>query len=341
VSTSTDQGSTGWYAGRATSNPPAGARRRVLPSRRVAFAVVVAPLVAWLLASIGSDDRSVAREFVFTGGAAHYIVPAGLCRIRIEAAAASGGFQGASGTPALGARVAATVRVSPGETLLVRIGGRGGTALGTTPGRGGWNGGGEGGAALDRGDGRPGSAGSGGGGATDVRRGAGKLQDRILVAGGGAGGGGGGIGGPYGTGGGEGGSPGGTDGFAPLGVANLATGGHGGTRTAGGTAGANSPDGAITATGGSLGLGGIAASGGVNGGGGGGGGFHGGGGGGSEFQWTTHPLGAGHGGGGSSFGPKGTSFRSGAWGNLGDGRLTISYDPAGDACAEPAVHGAD
>jgi hypothetical protein len=41
----------------------------------------------------------------------------------------------------------------------------------------------------------------------------------------------------------------------------------------------------------------------------------------------------GAGGGGSSFGPTGTSFRSGVWGNLGDGRLTINYDPAEDACA--------
>ena len=66
----------------------------------------------------------------------------------------------------------------------------------------------------------------------------------------------------------------------------------------------------------------------MNGGGGGGGGLYGGGGGGTEFQWTTDPLGAAHGGGGSSFGPTGTSFRSGVWGNLGDGSLTISYDPA-------------
>jgi len=59
----------------------------------------------------------------------------------------------------------------------------------------------------------------------------------------------------------------------------------------------------------------------------------------ASSRWTTHPLGAAHGGGGSSFGPKGTSFRGGVWGNLGDGRLTIRYDPAGDACAESATHG--
>ena len=73
----------------------------------------------------------------------------------------------------------------------------------------------------------------------------------------------------------------------------------------------------------------------MNGGGGGGGGVYGGGGGGTELRWTTRPLGAGQGGGGSSFGPPGTSFRGGVWGNLGDGRMKITYDPAADACAGP------
>ena len=190
---------------------------------------------------------------------------------------------------------------------------------------------------FSRTDGRRGRAGSGGGGATDIRRGEGRLEDRVLVAGGGAGGGGGGIGGPYGTGGGEGGSPTGHDGFAPLGSANPVTGGRGGTPSVGGAPGTNSPDSAVTATGGSLGAGGLGASGGVNGGGGGGGGLYGGGGGGTEFQWTTTPLGAAHGGGGSSFGPSTTRFRNGVWANLGSGSLTISYDLAADACAEQDI----
>jgi hypothetical protein len=302
---------------------------------------IVAAFAAWLLAGTGSDARRVSREFGFTSGRAQLVVPPGICRVRIEAAGASGGLQGAAGTPGLGARVAATLPVVPAETLVVHVGGQGGTALGAAPGRGGWNGGGDGGAAVARADGQPGDAGSGGGGATDVRRGAGRLVDRVLVAGGGAGGGGGGIGGPDGMSGGEGGSPRGNDGFAPLGSANPVTGGRGGTETVGGTPGGNAPDGAVTATGGLLGIGGLGASGGVNGGGGGGGGLYGGGGGGTEFQWTTHPLGAAHGGGGSSFGPTGASFRSGVWGNLGNGSLTISYDPAGDACAEQVLQGSE
>ena len=76
----------------------------------------------------------------------------------------------------------------------------------------------------------------------------------------------------------------------------------------------------------------------MNGAGGGGGGLYGGGGG--EVQWTARPLGAGQGGGGSSSGPPGTEFRSGVWGNLGDGWMKITYDPEADACLDaPNVGG--
>jgi hypothetical protein len=312
----------------------AGGTGRALPTRRLAVGALAAAFVSWLVAGTGSDSRRVSREFLFTGGPAHFVVPEGVCRVRIEAAGASGGLQGTAGTPGLGARVSATLRVSPGETLVVHVGGQGGAAAGVTPGRGGWNGGGGGGAATDRAGGRPGRAGSGGGGATDVRRGAGQPDDRILVAAGGGGGGGGGIVGTYGTSGGEGGSPRGNDGLAPLGAANPTTGGRGGTPSVGGLPGGNGPDRDVTATGGAPGVGGGGATGGVNGGGGGGGGLNGGGGGGAEFRWTTRPLGAGQGGGGSSFGPTGASFRGGVWGNLGDGSLTIGYDPGSDGCAE-------
>jgi hypothetical protein len=316
----------------------AGWKGRALPTRRLAFAVLLAAFPAWLFLDTGSDAGTVSREFGFTGGRALFVVPADACQVRVEAAGASGGLQGAAGTPGLGARVTATLRVRPSETLLVHVGGQGEAALGASPGRGGWNGGGYGGAARDDSDGRPGRAGSGGGGATDVRRGAGMLEDRILVAGGGAGGGGDGIVGAYGMVGGDGGGPEGSDGLAPLGVANPTTGGRGGTLSAGGIPGANGPYGDVTATGWLSGAGGSGASGGVNGGGGGGGGFYGGGGGGTELQWTTRPLGAGEGGGGSSFGPPGTSFRSGVWGNLGDGWMKITYDPAADACTDPSTH---
>jgi hypothetical protein len=272
--------------------------------------------VAWP----GADDSGTTSRFGFTGAADRYRVPAGVCRIDVEAAGASGGPASTAGTPGHGARVAATVAVVPGQVLLVSVGGAGEAADGVRPGRGGWNGGGDGGAGEQ--------AGAGGGGASDVSSGG----RRVLVAAGGGGGGGGGIGGEPGTGGGDGGESDGDAGLAALGVANPATGGNGGTQTAGGAPGANAPDRAITATAGSLGAGGDGAPGGVNGGGGGGGGFYGGGGGGAEFQWTRKPLGAAHGGGGSSFAPTPATYRTGVWGNDGDGWVTITHDPDADRC---------
>jgi hypothetical protein len=333
MSSSADQGGAEPYARRAPRDRTALKGR----TRRLVLAAVVAAFAAWLVAGTGSDAGRVSREFAFTGDRAQFVVPPDVCRVRIEAAGASGGAQGAAGTPGLGARVETTLRVSPGEVLLVHVGAQGGAAVGATAGRGGWNGGGDGGVAADRADGRSGRAGSGGGGATDVRRGAGTLDDRILVAGAGAGGGGGGIVGTYGAGGGNAGGSSGSDGFAPLGSVNPTSGGHGGTQSGGGAPGSDGPDVTVTAAAGAPGVGGIGAGGGVNGGGGGGGGYYGGGGGGTEHQWTTRPLGAAHGGGGSSFGPTGMSVRSGAWGNLGDGWAKIGYDAAADACADPSA----
>ena len=213
-------------------------------------------------------------------------MPANVCRIRIEAIGAAGGEGGTAGTPGAGAWATASFVVMPGETLFVHVGGEGGAAAGPMPGDGGWNGGGAGGRAFDGTEGRPGKAGSGGGGATDVRRGGDGLDHRIIVAGGGSGGAGGAIGGPIGTASGDGGDLAGQDGFAALGSANPATGGKGGSQTMGGAPGTNGPDLSITATAGSLGVGGNGASGGISGGGGGGGGLYGGGGGGSTKSPT-------------------------------------------------------
>ena len=85
----------------------------------------------------------------------------------------------------------------------------------------------------------------------------------------------------------------GRDGLAALGSANPATGRRGGTQTTGGAPGRNASDLAVTATAGSLGVGGDGAVGRASGGGGGGGGLFGGGGGGSSRSFS-----GGHGGGG-------------------------------------------
>ena len=277
----------------------------------VAIAALVVAVPTWLLIEQSSRENT---EFEFTGSPQDYAVPPDVCRIRIEVVGAAGGPTGTSGTPGAGAQATAELRVTPGEILRVRVGGWGGEAVGSTPGAGGWNGGGAGGETVDGG-----KAGSGGGGATDVRRRGDGLARRIIVGAGGSGGAGGAIGGPTGTGGGNGGDQIGQEGFAVLGSANPATGGKGGTQAAGGDPGRNASDLSVTATAGSLGVGGNGAAGEASGGGGGGGGLYGGGGGGSSRSFS-----GGHGGGGSGFGPGGTVFRTGV--GAGFGRATVSYD---------------
>ena len=247
-------GLTGGYTG---ALPPLHQRARKVARMPhlplFAFAASSSPSPPWLLA--GQDSR-VNTEFVFTGSPQDYVVPPDVCRVRIEVVGAAGGRAGTSGAPGAGAQAIAEFGVTPGEILRVRVGGWGGEAMGSTAGAGGWNGGGAGGEALDRG----GKAGSGGGGATDVRRGGDGLVHRIIVGAGGSGGAGGAIGGPIG-GGGDGGELNGERGLAVLGSANPATGGEGGTQTTGGDPGRNASDLSVTATAGSLGLGGNGAAG--------------------------------------------------------------------------------
>ena len=288
-------------------------RRRNGRSVSLAIAAVILVPPAWLLTDRNSR---VETEFGFTGLAQNYVVPAGVCRIRIEVAGAAGGPGGTAGAPGAGALAIAEFAVTTGEKLRVRVGGWGSPAVGSQPGAGGWNGGGAGGDALTGG----GKAGSGGGGATDVRRGGDRLEDRILVGAGGSGGAGGAIGGPIGTGGGNGGELNGQKGFAALGTANPATGGAGGAQAEGGRPGRNAGEHSGAPRAGALGVGGDGAAGAASGGGGGGGGLYGGGGGGSSASFS-----GGHGGGGSSFGPAETSLATGVGGSFG--HATISYDP--------------
>ena len=96
----------------------------------------------------------------FTGGRAHFVVPAGDMPGSHRGGRGLGWPPGSRRHP--GPRRTGggdASRSVPAETLLVHVGGQGGTAVGATPGRGGWNGGGDGGAAVDRADGRPGQRG--------------------------------------------------------------------------------------------------------------------------------------------------------------------------------------
>lgn len=204
-----------------------------------------------------------------------YAVPAGITSVHVVVTGAGGGTGRDDGTDTLnsvggvGGIATATITVTPGATLSVLVGGRGGDSL--TPGTAG-TGGTNGGAAG-------GDYGGGGGGRSEVAQGATKL----VVAGGG--GGGGGEQGPPHVGG-VGGAGGGlTGGIGANGSDAALSGGGGGSQAVGGAAGG------AGAAAGTSGFGGAANFGG----GGGGGGYWGGGGG-----WAPSQSGGG-GGGGSGF----------------------------------------
>lgn len=293
-----------------------------------------------------------------------FVVPDGVTQVLVDAYGAQGGagntsFNGEDAAPSsggLGAHAATTLTVTPGESIEVRVGGRGSDDTSSTTSdpwtidgagiaNGGYNGGGSGnGAAVGGGQDATlagVAGGGGGGGASDIRVGGSALADRVLVAGGGGGGG---SASGYGvangdTGlfraGGAGGAGGGTAGGDGTAVgSSFGHGGGAGTTSAAGTGGANSGHDAVDDQGGQgalLGnlLGGNSA-GVVAGGGGGGGGWFGGGGGGTppspDAQSLDQVGGAGGGGGGAS-GPAGVTSEPGV--RSGDGLVAFTYDTGG------------
>src|SRR3954468_6375218 len=118
-------------------------------------------------AGAGTANADV-RDFNYTGAAQSWTVPKGVTSATFDLYGANGMSGVTPSEPSQGARYRSTSRVTPGETLMIYVGGAGY--------KGGFNGGGYGG---------PDGLGSGGG-ATDVRRGN-AVTDRLLVAGGGGG----------------------------------------------------------------------------------------------------------------------------------------------------------
>jgi len=232
-----------------------------------------------------------------------------------------------SGSGGLGGESSAGLSVSPGETLIVTVGGQ---PAGSASALGGYNGGAPGGAPGGVGIAE---AGAGGGGASDVRQGGGDLAHRVVIAGGGGGGGywdnidntqhneqNGGFGG---------GVMGGSGGAGQNGAGSGLGAGGGGSASAGGTGGVGTPpDVGNSGNPGTLGDGG---SGGTSFtvGAGGGGGYYGGGGGGVTGQpgaGNPEYVGNGPGGGGSGFIAGGctvTACSSGV--QTGNGSVTIVY----------------
>ena len=292
--------------------------RRVV---RVRAGLLICGVMVWSFALTGADRAAASQTFT-TVGADTFTVPAGVVSITIDALGAEGGSADvpppAPSTTAggKGGEVVATLAVTPGEVLDIRVGGSGPNA--TMPG---YNGGATGAA--------------GGGGASDVS----VASSPLVIAGGGGGAGApgnalvgatiffvpGGAGGPGGAAGGDGGGTQSLNGGGGHGGANGGAGGPGGT----GSTGNGEP--------GSAGTAGAGGAGGANptpGGGGGGGALGGGGGGagGVSASPTIASGSGGGGGGGSSFAASGLTgacsggpcFTDGV--HTGDGSVTITFD---------------
>lgn len=275
-----------------------------------------------------STGELESRTFNYSGSAQTFTVPAGVTSVTVTAAGAQGGqaydvVAGTSGIGGKGALVVSAVPVTPGETLVLMVGGEGGSNPQASVA--GFNGGAAGG-HLDR-NGNP-RSGGGGGGASDVRVGGSELADRVVVAGGG-GGGAVRFGDTVGALGGAGDLVGGT-GQSDQTATSQAYGGLGGTQSAGGAGGVDqepgSSYGVVLPTSGVLGGGGAGGhgpegsdySGGC--GGGGGGGYFGGGGGAGGFEYLAGAAG----GGGSSY-SDGTAKVTGGE-NAGNGSISLAWN---------------
>jgi hypothetical protein len=263
-------------------------------------AVPVLAAVGLLMSPAGAAAQ---QTFSYTGGSQSYVVPSGVTAVIVDARGADGASvtcNDVSAAGGAGTDYRGTISVTQGETLGVRVGGRGDVATG------GFNGGASGGAA--RADVPGDCSGGGGGGASDVRRASAKL----LVAGGGGGA----CSGAAGGNADQDGNP-----------ATSAMAGRKGTTSAGGAGGALSP--AYSGSAGSLGTGGAGGASntaGLNGGGGGGGGYYGGGGG---------SGGCGSGGGGASYG--GAAQGTAGIGSARHGSVTIEPVAALVSCPSGKV----
>ncbi len=277
--------------------------------------VALVGLLAALASAPALGAETITQTFNFTGGEQTFVVPEGIFHVQVLAVGGRGGefaLLGGTETEAgLGAQVSGELSVTPGETLYVEVGGKGGyRKTGHAP-VAGFNGGGEG-----RG---------GGGGASDVRtspRALGLFPDtRLLVAGGGGG---------EGSTDSHGGDP--SGGVAGMPAPQPGVGGGAGTQTGGGEGGVGCSPGES----GQRGVGGGGFEGSIdetppleeeieeeqptivcdNMGGGGGGGYFGGGGGGggrevSSAEFFSMSIGGGGGGGSSLVPPGGSAVRAG------------------------------
>jgi hypothetical protein len=289
--------------------------------RALVFAVAAGLSALWALVLAGSavalpsncaqSGHTVTCTFGYTGSDQTWTVPSGVPSAIFDVQGARGGnvvgdiYTCASFTTGgLGGEATANLALTPGATVMLVVGGQGGSVgdcgSGVGVGAGGFNGGAPGS--------NPSTPSAGGGGASDVRIAGSALSDRVLIAGGGGGASNAAC--EFAGGDSDGGAGGGLIGGAGR-IGNGSCGGgpidgSGGNQTGtsgSGLLGAGSPGTGVLRSGGCCGVPG----------GGGGGGYYGGAGGGNDTG----------GGGGSGFGPAGTTFYSGV--RSGDGVITVSY----------------
>jgi len=171
------------------------------PARKTILGLILAGSLLFAVgpahaASCVTGATTTTCLFLYTGAAEDWIVPAGVTSAVFDVHGAQGGdFAPVSVLPGgfggKGGRVQATLALTPGETLHLRVGGRGGdgfieidTGSGTRTVAGGFNGGGTNTFTCDACEINLGGS---GGGSSDVRTSGDGLADRLLVAGGGGG----------------------------------------------------------------------------------------------------------------------------------------------------------
>jgi hypothetical protein len=158
-------------------------------SRSIAPRVAVA-LAAFGLVWIAGEARAAAatvKRFTYTGAQQFFAVPDNVTNLHIVAVGGKGGNGSGNAGGGFGGVATGDVAVTPGQILLVSVGGNGGHGSAGQPGIGGvggYNGGAPGGTSAF------GWGGGGGGGLSDVRPAGGIFATFFLVAAGGGGSGG-------------------------------------------------------------------------------------------------------------------------------------------------------
>src|SRR5689334_18102001 len=118
--------------------------------KRIPFACALLGFLAFA----ASPAQATTKIFTYTGGEQTFVVPSGVHSLGIRLVGGNGGDGGGIGGTA--AEVAVGLKVEPGETLYVEVGGNGEES--GEGGEGGFNGGANGGGGA-----------GGGGGASDIR----------------------------------------------------------------------------------------------------------------------------------------------------------------------------